>query len=134
MEHTHSIIIIKKDNKFLNYYDDNWKMYLFPNLKGNDIEEIKNKYNTNNVKLLFDKVHEKYSVSHNETRKYHHYFYQVDTDINGEYFTLEELINDPKVKKYNEDIVNYIKDYYNNWDKAVTKIFHQLDHLNMEIN
>ena len=114
MEHTHSIIIIKKDNKFLNYYDDNWKMYLFPNLKGNDIEEIKNKYNTNNVKLLFDKVHEKYSVSHNETRKYHHYFYQVDTDINGEYFTLEELINDPKVKKYNEDIINYIKDYYNN--------------------
>ena len=40
MEHTHSIIIIKKENKFLNYYDKNWKMYLFPNLKGNDIEEI----------------------------------------------------------------------------------------------
>ena len=114
MEHTHSIIIIKKENKYLNYYDKNWKMYLFPNLKGNDIEEIKNRYNTNNVKFLFDKVHEKYSVSHNEIRKYHHYFYQVDTEIKGEYFTLEELLNDPKVKKYNEDIINYIKDYYNN--------------------
>ena len=114
MEHTHSIIIIKKENKFLNYYDKNWKMYLFPNLKGNDIEEIKIKYNTNNVKFLFDKVHEKYSVSHNEIRKYHHYFYQVDEDIKGEYFTLEELLNYTKVKKYNEDIINYIKDYYNN--------------------
>ncbi len=113
MEHIHSIIIIKKDNKYLNYYDENWKMHLFPNLKGNDIEEIKNKYNTNNVKYLFDKVHEKFSVSHSEIRKYHHYFYQVDTDINGEYFTLEELINDPKVKKYNGDIINFIKDYYN---------------------
>ena len=45
MEHTHSIIIIKKGNKFLNYYDENWKMYLFPNFKGNNIEKIKNKYN-----------------------------------------------------------------------------------------
>ena len=53
MEHVHSIIIIKKDNKFLNYFDDRWRMYLFPNIKGNDIEEIKKKYDTNNVKLLF---------------------------------------------------------------------------------
>lgn len=114
MEHVHSIIIIKKDNKFLNYYDEIWKMNLFPNIKGNNIEEIKNKYNTENVKLLFDKVHEKYSVSHNEMRTYHHYFYQVDTDINGEYFSLKELLENPKVKKYNEDIINYINEYYNN--------------------
>ena len=53
-------------------------MYLFPNLKGNDIEEIKIKYNTNNVKFLFDKLHEKYYVSHNEIRKNHHYLYQID--------------------------------------------------------
>ena len=114
MEHVHSIIIIKKDNKFLNYYDERWKMYLFPNIKGNNIEEIKNKYNTNNVKLLFDKVHEKYSVSHDEVRIYHHYFYQVETDINGEYFSLKELLENPKVKKYNENIINYINNYFNN--------------------
>lgn len=113
MEHVHSIIIIKKDNKFLNYYDERWKIYLFPNIKGNNIVEIKNKYNTENVRLLFDKVHEKYSVSHNEMRTYHHYFYQVDTDINGEYFSLKELLENPKVKKYNEDIINYINEYYN---------------------
>ena len=114
MEHVHSIIIIKKDNKFLNYYDERWEMYMFPNIKGNNIEEIKNKYNTENIRLLFDKVHEKYSVSHNKMRTYHHYFYQVDTDINGEYFSLEELLENPRVKKYNEDIINYINEYYNN--------------------
>ena len=114
MEHTHSIIIIKKDNKFLNYYDERWNMYLFPNIKGNDIEEIKSKYNTDNVKLLFDKVHDKYSISHDEVRTYHHYFYEVDTNIDGEYFTLEELLGNEKVKEHNEDIINYISEYYSN--------------------
>ena len=109
MEHIHSIIIIKKDNKFLNYYDERWGMYLFPNIKGNDIEEIKNKYNTDKVTLLFDKVHDKYSIPHKENRTYHHYFYEVDEDIDGEYFTLDELLD----KENNEDIISYVKEYYN---------------------
>ena len=113
MEHVHSIIIIKRDNKFLNYYDDRWEMYLFPNVKGNNIEVIKEKYNTNNVELLFDKVHDKYSVSHNKSKTYHHYFYQVNAEVDGEYFSLEELLANPKIKKYNEDIIDYINDYYN---------------------
>ena len=46
MEHIHSIILIKRDNKYLNYYDDMWGMYLFPNVKVNDIEKIKEKYHT----------------------------------------------------------------------------------------
>ena len=66
MEHVHSIILIKKGDKYLNYFDERWGMYLFPNIKGNDIEEIKDKYNTNNVKYLFDKVHEKYSIPNKE--------------------------------------------------------------------
>jgi len=112
MESVHSIIIIKKDGRFLNYFDKRWNMYLFPNIKGNDIEEIKQKYNTDNVKYLFDKVHDKYSVSHNEHRTYHHYFYEVETDIDGEYFTLDELLIDPKVKENNSDIIGFIKNYY----------------------
>lgn len=112
MEHIHSIIIIKKGDKFLNYYDEKWKMYLFPNMKGNDIEEIKKKYHTDSVQFLFDKVHDKYSVSHKKIRTYHHYFYKVDTEIDGEYFSLEELLKDPKVKEHNEDIINYIDAYY----------------------
>ena len=112
MENVHSIIIIKKDNKFLNYYDERWGMYLFPNIKGNDIKEIKNKSNTENVKYLFDKVHDKYSVSHNENRTYHHYFYEVDADIEGQYFTLDELLELPKVKENNSDIIEFIKEFY----------------------
>lgn len=113
MEHIHSIILIKRDNKYLNYYDDRWGMYLFPNIKGNDIEKIKEKYRANNVKFLFDKAHEKYSVSYNENRVYHHYFYEIDgTDINGEYFSLDELLEDSKVRENNGDIIGFVEDYY----------------------
>lgn len=30
MEHIHSIILIKKDNKYLNYYDDRWGDVFIP--------------------------------------------------------------------------------------------------------
>ena len=112
MESIHSIIIIKKDDKFLNYFDERWGMYLFPNIKGNDIDKIKGKYNTDSVKYLFDKVHDKYSVSHGENRTYHHYFYEVETNIDGEYFTIDELLEDPKVRENNSDIIGFIKEYY----------------------
>ena len=114
MENIHSIIIIKKDNKFLNYFDNRWNMYLFPNLKGNDINKIKDYYQTDNVKILFDKVHEKYSVPNKKIKTYHHYFYEVKEKVEGEYFTLEELLNLPNVEKYNSDIISFIEEYYNN--------------------
>ena len=113
MEHIHSIILVKKENKYLNYYDDRWDMYLFPNMKGNDLTQIKEKYKTNKVKFLFDKIHEKYSLSHNEKRVYHHYFYEVDgTNFDGEYFSLDELLKDPKIRENNKDIIDLIKEYY----------------------
>ena len=114
MEHVHSIILIKRGDKYLNYFDERWGMYLFPNIKGNDIEEIKNKYNTNNVKYLFDKVHEKYSIPNKEKRTYHHYFYEVDKDINGEYFSLNALLQKENVKENNGDIIKFIGEFYNN--------------------
>ena len=52
MEHVHSIILIKRGDKYLNYFDERWGMYLFPNIKGNDIEEIKNKYNERNRDMM----------------------------------------------------------------------------------
>ena len=114
MEYIHSIIIIKKGDKYLNYFDDKWGMYLFPNIKGNDIKDIKDKYAADNVKLLFDKVHDKYSVSSNKIKTYHHYFYEVDAVVDGEYFLLEELLENPKVRKYNKDIITFIQNYYSN--------------------
>ena len=123
MEYVHSIIIIKKGNKFLNIYDNRWDMLLFPNIKGNKIEDIikylKDSFHVNvkadNIKLLFDKVHEKYSVSHKENRVYHHYFYEVnDSNIKGNYYSLDELLSDDKIKKNNSDIIGYIDNYYLN--------------------
>ena len=123
MEHIHSIIIIKKDNKYLNIYDDRWDMLLFPNIKGNNIENIgkylENNFNVqiqeDNIKFLFDKVHEKYSLSNKENKTYHHYFYEVnDSNIQGNYYTLEELLSIEKVKENNSDVIGYIENYYEN--------------------
>ena len=37
MERKHAIIIIKNEkNKYLQYYDNRWESYLFPNCKIND--------------------------------------------------------------------------------------------------
>ena len=50
MEYIRSIILIKKDNKYLDYYDERLNMYLFPNMKENDMENILNSklvYNNN---------------------------------------------------------------------------------------
>ena len=136
MEHVHSIILIKRGDKYLNYFDLKWGRYflfgvvkkywnpphsscsytifnIIDIIKGNDIEEIKNKYNTNNVKYLFDKVHEKYSIPNKETRTYHHYFYEVDKEIDGEYFSLNELLQKEKVKENNGDIIKFIEEFYN---------------------
>lgn len=63
---------------------------------------------------LFDKVHEKYSIPNKEKRTYHHYFYEVDKDINGEYFSLNELLQKEKVKENNGDIIKFIEEFYNN--------------------
>ena len=119
MEHVHSILIIKKGNKYLNYYDDRWNMLLFPNIKGNDIEDIKTyikvKFGieTSNIKLLFDKVHDKYSIPNKEVRTYHHYFYEINEDIDGDYYELKDLLLDDKVRENNSDIIEYVKEYYN---------------------
>lgn len=69
-------------------------------------------YNTNNVKYLFDKVHDKYSIPNKEVKTYHHYFYEVDKNIEGEYFTLDELLSKEKVKENNADVIQFIREFY----------------------
>ena len=41
------------------------------------------------------------------------YFYEVYADIEGEYFTLDDLLKDSKVLENNSDIISFIKEYYN---------------------
>lgn len=125
----HAIIIIKNnDNKYLQVYDNRWDSYLFPNMK---LDEGKNSLDIKNYlekeldcKVVFiDHVktieHEKYSVSHQEMRKYIHYFYIVkleNYDINYpnnyKYFSIEELENNERIMEVNSDIVGYVKEIY----------------------
>ena len=53
-------------------------------------------------------------IPNKEKRTYHHYFYEVDKDINGEYFSLNALLQKEKVKENNGDIIKFIEEFYNN--------------------
>jgi len=39
-------------------------------------EKMKKKYNSCNVKYLFNVVHDKYSVIYDKVKAYYHYFYE----------------------------------------------------------
>ena len=79
-----------------------------------------------NLKYLFDKVHEKYSIPNKEKRTYHHYFYEVDKDINGEYFSLNELLQKDFIDNVSHEIktpINSIQGFTkllddNTWEKV----------------
>lgn len=136
LEHTHAIIIIENNkNEFLQYFDERWNSYLFPNCKLIDkhhTHSIKNyllqnlnvKCETENIMYVMDKVHEKYSESANKIKQYHHFFYRIekkgllnevlskDFTINNVKFTwlsFDELQNNERIQKVNKDIVDLIK-------------------------
>lgn len=123
----HAIIVIKDENKYLQYYDERWNSYLFPNCKVYEDEKsdvinyLKESFNLkeDNIECNYIgyKKHSKFSVSHNMEKEYEHYFYSVkfiNTKIDYskyKWFSYEELINDVRIMKVNSDIVNYIKEF-----------------------
>lgn len=134
--HKHAIIIIKNDkNEYLQYYEKNWKSYLFLNCKLLDnfeeqdivkevIQRLKLPNNDLKCNYLDDKIHKKYSVSAGKEKEYHHYFYSIEIEnmpsfMNEQHFTidsiqyswysLEELENDSRIQEVNSDIVGFIK-------------------------
>lgn len=135
--HKHAIIIIKNDkNEYLQYYDKNWKSYLFLNckllgdFKEQDIakevtQRLKLSNNNLKCKYLEDKIHKKYSVSAEKEKEYHHYFYSIEIEnmpifmnekvftldsIKYSWYSLEELENDSRIQEVNSDIVGFIKE------------------------
>lgn len=120
----HAIIIIKNNNKYLQYFDERWDSYLFPNMKlyenFTDIDIIDFVEKTLNKKVIncrFIKniLHSKYSVSHKEIREYNHYFYLVDLDnydFNDTYnfLSIDELKNNKRIMEVNSDIVSFIEE------------------------
>lgn len=118
---THTIIMIEKDKKYLQYYDERWNSLLFPNTKVIDgtkeeiIKECKKKYDLelSNLTLVFDHTHTKYSESHKEFRQYHHIFYEATLEKENpkyEYYTIEELEKNKRVMEVNKDIIDFIKE------------------------
>lgn len=120
----HAIIIIKNKDKYLQYYDERWDSYLFPNMKLKEeftdidiIEYVENNLNKKVIDCTFIKniIHSKYSVSHKEVREYNHYFYLVnidnyDFDSNYKFFSMDELKNNKRIMEVNSDIVSYIEE------------------------
>lgn len=120
----HAIIIIKNKDKYLQYYDERWDSYLFPNMKLKNqftdidiIEYVENNLNKKVIDCTFIKniIHSKYSVSHKEVREYNHYFYLVnidnyDFDSNYKFFSMDELKNNKRIMEVNSDIVSYIEE------------------------
>ncbi len=118
----HAIILIKKDNQYLQYKDERWDSLLFPNTKifdnpEEDIKkELKQKFSIEITNLIYltDKIHTKYSVSHQEFREYHHFFYQAEIKEpipnNFEFYSIEELEKNKRVLEVNKDILDFIKE------------------------
>lgn len=120
----HAIIIIKNKDKYLQYYDERWDSYLFPNMKLKEkftdidiIEYVENNLNKKVIDCTFIKniIHSKYSVSHKEVREYNHYFYLVnidnyDFDNTYKFFSIDELKNNKRIMEVNSDIVSYIEE------------------------
>ena len=85
----HAIIVIKNNNRYLQYYDLRWDSYLFLNCKllDNNMLEIVSEFVSKSlnidkkyikVKYIDFKVHKKFSESAKVEKEYTHYFYQVE--------------------------------------------------------
>lgn len=131
----HAILVIKNKNKYLQYYDENWKSYLFLNCRINDKDDIEIIKDNISQKLNIErdiiqcnyiglKKHLKYSESHKTIKEYEHFFYNVNfpnnalEDLKSELknkkyklFTYQELLNDERIMQVNSDIVGYIKEF-----------------------
>lgn len=135
--HNHSIVVIKNTfakhpNRFLVYYDERWKCYLFPNFAENVNNEkfictgLENKLKITNPSLRFieQKISEKYSESHKEYRIYSHRLYEclihnfpekereliftVD-GIQYAWKTIEEMEKDLRIVKVNADVLEWVR-------------------------
>lgn len=129
-------LIVLKDNsnthkdKYLLRYDKRWKCFLFPYKKThteNDFEYISS-YVTNtlsleNANIINTKIDdiEKYSVSDEVKKSYHHTFYLIEFDaskmkntikINGEkykWFSIDEMKRNKEIELKNSETVDFIE-------------------------
>ena len=137
-EHIHAIIIIRNTSgEYLQYFDNRWDSFLFPNCKltKENHKDLINQYliqNFNfllkekyNIDYVMDKIHTKFSESAKIYKEYHHYFYNIKlanipdimqnptfnaNDKTFKWFSLDKLQQDKRIQQVNSDIVSFIKD------------------------
>lgn len=142
IQHNHSLVLIRNTfdaeiKKFLVYYDENWDCKLFLNYK--TVEKNNEAIIVDNIaadlgidkimvhcNYISSRVHEKYSVSHQENRVYNHRLYEAhissfpdrmkkDNFIhnNKHYYwmTMEEMEKDENIIKKNVDVLDFVKEY-----------------------
>lgn len=141
-KHRHSLVAIKNTfsthpNKFLVYWDERWKCYLFPNYrtaKENDCAKVSNAVSNalginGSVKTskVAERVTTKKSFSHNnQLRTYAHTLYAVDIDpfpevakenefyISGRryrWMSLRDMEQDINIMEKNKDVVHLVEEY-----------------------
>lgn len=141
-EHEHSIIIIRDTfntypNRYLLYNDKRWGCWFFPNYPASKTDEENMEYikkrlsgdlkiPANNIGLSFVKqeIHEKYSESHKENRRYSHSFFVAEVkdfpqpervesfSIDGKQYrwmTIDAMKQDKDIQEKNKDVVKAVE-------------------------
>lgn len=136
IEHNHSLVVIKKRDKFLLYYDERWDCKLFLNYKTQErnneasiTERVAADLNLDRDSLqctyVSSRVQEKYSVSHQENRVYNHRLYEIsienlpkdlkepDFKIGNKHYywmTMQEMEKDENIQKKNLEVLDFVKE------------------------
>lgn len=140
IQHRFSLVAIKDTfdkypNKFLLYYDKDWKCNFFPNFHttDNNEEDIKERL-SNQLKISKEKIQleykttriqKKFSEKHKENRVYEHKLFVANIsefseqmknnkfEIDGvsyKWMSIAEMENDFEIKKRNLDVVGLVKE------------------------
>lgn len=140
IHHRFSLVAIKDTfdeypNKFLLYYDRDWRCNFFPNYHttDNNVEDIINKLSNelkipkDNIKLEYKtmRIQEKFSERHKEKRVYEHILFNAKIsdfpenlkddkfEIDGKrycWMSIAEMENDFEIKQRNMDVVSLVKE------------------------
>ncbi len=143
IKHYHSLIALKDDykefsNKYLLYYDKDWKCWFFMNYKTNPdnnekfiIEHLSNQLHIKKDKISLEYIAEefqtKYSVKEEHNKTYAHRLYkcnilsfprEIQKDefcidgIDYKWMSIAEMESDERIKEINSDVVSLVKDNY----------------------
>ena len=144
-EHPFNILLLKsnkKDGRYLLYHNKRWRTYHFPNYKasttpydektekGNALKSFMDSFDISDkeqitISKIGDIYDRKYSVGDKTYKKFHFYFYQVETNhqfpnhwwissfsYNGKkyvWYTLDKMYKKRSIKRTNERVLDFVR-------------------------